>query len=160
MVSCLNSLPLLRLARSRAQIPYPSSLARSLMPKFPTPPPSRAVSGVNSLPLLRLARSRAQIPCHFLFGRPPCGLHKSIPRRPIPYRKCRRAFQGALYLKGSVEEHSKVPFTLPEVQESVMINMFIPTESQVFLSPSPVKKTPINIVVWLMCCVFVTGSSW
>ena len=23
-----------------------------------------------------------------------------------------------------------------------MINMFIPTESQVFLSPSPVKKTP------------------
>ena len=35
-----------------------------------------------------------------------------------------------------------MPFTLPEVQENVMINMFIPTESQVFLSPSPVKKTP------------------
>ena len=58
------------------------------------------------------------------------------------HRKCRRTFQGALYLTGSVEEHSKVPFTLPEVQESVMISMFIPTESQVFLSPSPVKKTP------------------
>ena len=112
------------------------------MPKFPTPPPSRAVSCLNSLPLLRLARSRAQIPFPFLFERPPCGLHKSIPRRPIPYRKYRRAFQGALYLTGSVEEHSKVPFTLPEVQESVMISMFIPTESQVFLSPSPVKKTP------------------
>ena len=123
-VSCLN--------------PYPSSLARGLMPKFPTPPPSRAVSCLNSLPLLRLAR--AQIPFPFLFERPPCGLHKNIPRRPIPYRKYRRAFQGAVYLTGSVEEHSKVPFTLPEVQESVMINMFIPTESQVFLSPSPVKK--------------------
>ena len=110
------------------------------MPKFPTPPPSRAVSCLNSLPLLRLAR--AQIPFPFLFERPPCGLHKNIPRRPIPYRKYRRAFQGAVYLTGSVEEHSKVPFTLPEVQESVMINMFIPTESQVFLSPSPVKKTP------------------
>ena len=35
-----------------------------------------------------------------------------------------------------------MPFTLPEVQESVMISMFITTESQVFLSPSPVKKTP------------------
>ena len=34
-----------------------------------------------------------------------------------------------------------MPFTLPEVRESVMISMFIPTESQVFLSKSPVKKT-------------------
>lgn len=35
-----------------------------------------------------------------------------------------------------------MPFTIPEVQESVTINVFIPTESQVFLSPSPVNKTP------------------
>ena len=38
-------------ARSRAQIPYSSSLACGLAPKFPTPPPSRVISRPNFLPL-------------------------------------------------------------------------------------------------------------